>query len=274
MAEERKNTIYRDDIPEVSEEGAGWIVTYGDLMTLLLTFFILLFAMSETKMDKYAQVVQSLRSAIGKEDVPMAGIREGLAMMNVNAESSPNAIDELGGMIKAELDSIQSEVEEFIMKNKLGGQVQVKQDGRGAVITISDLVLFPPGATDINPEGLDILAKVKDMLKQFKYHINVEGHTDNQKINTELFPSNWELSANRASKIVRFFIDNGIPPDQLSAEGFSEYRPIADNSTVEGRAKNRRVEIVYERGSIEREMKSILDEKMTALSNEESIIVE
>ncbi len=251
MPDEEQYSLPEEE-PESCEEGAGWLMTYGDLMTLLLTFFILLFSMSETKMDKFAQLVQSLRSAIGKEDVPMAGTREGLEMLKMSGESKPEAVDELGGMVQAELDSIQSEVEEFILKNKLGGQVQVKQDGRGAVITISDLVLFPPGETEINPEGLDILDKVKDMLKQFKYHIKVEGHTDNRPINTELFPSNWELSANRASRIVRYLIENGIPPEQLSAEGFAEYRPIADNKSVEGRAKNRRVEIVYERGAIER----------------------
>ncbi|MFQ6604304.1 MAG: flagellar motor protein MotB [Fidelibacterota bacterium] len=270
MSEEETQPYIPDDEPESGEEGAGWLMTYGDLMTLLLTFFILLFSMSETKMDKFAQLVQSLRSAIGKEDVPMAGTREGLEMLNMGTESKPEAVDELGGMVQAELDSIQSEVEEFIMKNKLGGQVQVKQDGRGAVITISDLVLFPPGETAINPEGLDILNKVKDMLKQFDYHIKVEGHTDNRPINTELFPSNWELSANRASRIVRYLIENGIPPEQLSAEGFAEYRPVGNNNTVEGRNKNRRVEIVYERGSIERMKMGEMEGEMKKESDTEA----
>lgn len=245
-----------DDFEDSGEESGGWLMTYGDMMTLLLTFFVLLFTMSETKMDTFAQLVESLRSSIGKEDVPQAGTREGLTMLDVEGESKPNAVDELGALVAAEMDSIQSEVEEFILKNKLGGSVKVKQDGRGAVITISDIVLFPPGKTEINKGADSLLLKIKDMLKQFQYHIKIEGHTDNVPIHNEQFPSNWELSANRASKIVRFLIENGIPPEQLSAEGFAEYRPIASNDTPEGRAQNRRVEIVYERGSIENVVKS------------------
>lgn len=239
-------------------DGSAWLITYGDMMTLLLTFFVLLFTMSETKMDDFDQLVESPRGAIGKADIPEAGTREGLTMLDREGEEKPKAIDELGALVNKEIQDIVSEVEEFVFKNKLGGQVKVKQDGRGAVITISDVVLFPPGKTDINPDSEGILIKVKDMLSQFDYHIKVEGHTDNVPINTEQFPSNWELSANRASKIIRFFIKGGIPPEQLSAEGFAEYRPIASNDTYDGRAQNRRVEIVYERGNIEKEMMRII----------------
>jgi len=256
MAEDQNGfTSFQEDDDDQEETG-GWLMTYGDMMTLLLTFFILLFAMSETKMDNFAQLVESLKSAIGKQDVPEAGTREGLEMLDREAEEKkPNAVDELGAMVNKELQDIKSDVEEFIMKNKLAGKVKVEMDGRGAVITISDVLLFPPGETAINPDGLDVLKEVKEVLKQFDYHIKVEGHTDNVPINTLQFPSNWELSANRASKIVRFFIANGIPPEQLSAEGFAEYRPVASNDTPEGRAQNRRVEIVYERTSVENKLK-------------------
>ncbi|MFQ6614385.1 MAG: flagellar motor protein MotB [Fidelibacterota bacterium] len=237
-------------------DDAGWLATYGDMMTLLLCFFVLMFAMSETKMDKFAELMQSLKSGIGKQQVPESGTREGLSMMNIESESKPNAVDELGGMVKAQMDSIESSVEEFVMKNKLGGQVKVKQDGRGAVITISDVILFPPGEADFVTAGADVMAKISELLKQFPYHIKIEGHTDNVPIHTKDFPSNWELSANRASKIVRYLIEHGIDPNQLSCEGFAEYRPVASNDTPEGRAKNRRVEIVYERGEIEKKVMS------------------
>jgi chemotaxis protein MotB len=262
-AEKEELTVEHDDHEDEGEEdNSGWLMTYGDMMTLLLTFFVLLFAMSETRMEDFAQLVESLKVAIGKQEVPEAGTREGLTMLDREADPEPKAVDELGALVNKELQSIKSEVEEFIFKNKLAGKVKVNLDGRGAVITISDVVLFPPGKTDINPDGKDILLAIKDLLQQFDYHIKVEGHTDNVPIHTERFPSNWELSANRASKIIRFFIENGIPPEQLSAEGFAEYRPVASNDTPEGRAQNRRVEIVYERGSVEkRMMKVVLSEK-------------
>ncbi len=261
MAEDQNNgfTPFQEEDDDDMEDSNGWLMTYGDMMTLLLTFFILLFAMSETKMDDFAQLMESLKSAIGKQEVPEAGTREGLEMLNREAkEKKPNAVDELGAMVNKELENIKSDVEEFIMKNKLAGKVKVEMDGRGAVITISDVLLFPPGTTTINPDGESVLKEVKDVLKQFDYHIKVEGHTDNVPISTLQFPSNWELSANRASKIVRFFIANGIPPEQLSAEGFAEFRPIATNDTPEGRAQNRRVEIVYERTSVENEIKRMV----------------
>lgn len=260
MAEE-----YQDSGQE--ESGGGneipeWVVTFGDMMTLLLCFFVLLFAMSETKMDDFAQLMASLRDALGSHDVPEAGTREGLEMLqDSDAEVSSKAVDELGGLVNRELQSITSEVQEFVLKNKLGGQVKVKQDGRGAVISISDLVLFPPGSATINPASTDLLKNVKEILAQFEYHVKVEGHTDNRPINTPMFPSNWELSANRAAQIVRFMIENGIPPDRLSCEGYAFYRPIATNDTPEGRAENRRVEIVYERGYLEKEMERTLLEE-------------
>ncbi len=250
---------FEDD--DGDQGGEGWLATYGDMMTLLLCFFVLLFSMSETKMDDFAELIQSLQSSIGKQNVPESGTREGLEMMGVEAEKQPDAVDELGGMVKAQMDSIQSDVEEFVLKNKLGGMVNVQQDDRGAVITISDVILFPPGDADFVNAGKDIMEKISELLKQFDYHIKIEGHTDNVPIHTDEFPSNWELSANRASKIVRYLIEQGINPKQLSCEGFAEYRPIGSNDTPEDRAKNRRVEIVYERGSIEAKTKSMLEIK-------------
>ncbi len=232
------------------EEAPAWITTFSDLMSLLLTFFVLLFSMASLNEQKFKQVLESIQSALGVEEVPQAGTREGLEMMNIKAEPTPNAVDELGGMVQKEMEDIKSKVEEFIMKNKLGGQVQAKIDGRGAVITISDVVIFPVGEAEVTRSGLKILDKIVDLLKQFPYRVRVEGHTDNVPIHTAKYPSNWELSTARAARIVRYFIEHGVDPKRLSAEGFAHYRPIATNSTPTGRAKNRRVEIVYIREDI------------------------
>jgi len=244
--------------PEESGDGEGWIVTFSDLMSLLLTFFILLFSMSTIQKEKFKELAKSLQSALGVEQVPEAGTREGLEMLQSSQAPQPNAVDDLGSMVQKEMQDIKSEVQEFVLKNKLGGKVKVQIGQKGAVITISDVVLFPAGAADFTQASRRLLPKITALLKQFPYNIKVEGHTDNTPIHTREFPSNWELSTARAAKLVRFFIANGIPPERLSAEGFAQYRPIASNRTRAGRAANRRVEIVYTRESITAAMKKKL----------------
>ena len=176
------------------------------------------------------------------------------APKDASEETKREAVDEMGAMVQKEVDEIVSNVKELIMFNQLGGMVKVDGDERGATITISDVVLFPPGEATMSREGLNIMKKIAAVLAQFNYHIKIAGHTDNTPIRTAKYPSNWELSANRACEVVRFLADAGIDPAQMSAEGYAEYRPIAQNTTPESRAQNRRVEIVYERRQIEESM--------------------
>ena len=134
------------------------------------------------------------------------------------------------------------------------------------MITISDVMLFPPAETRFQPGGEELLSKVAEMLKQFDYHIQIEGHTDSVPISGK-FKSNWELSANRACEVVRILIAEGISPDKLSAEGFAQYRPIGDNDTEEGRARNRRVEfVILEQQKVE----MIVDDEGEELGAEEA----
>ena len=248
--------------PEEDEESSGeWIVTFSDLMSLLLTFFILLFSFSTIQEQKFKELIESLKQALGVQHIPEAGTREGLEMVHRDQQPTPHAVDELGGLVQKQLEEIQSQVEEFIYKNKLQGLVNVQVGTRGAVITISDVIIFPEGKADFNPEAYPILDKMVELLRQFPYRVRVEGHTDNVPIHTKEFPSNWELSTARAARIVRYFIARGIDPKRLSAEGFAHYHPIADNSTPEGRARNRRVEIVYTRESILEGLKKTIVEK-------------
>ncbi len=249
-----EETGIQTSVDEEEGGGEGWIVTFSDLMSLLLTFFILLYSMSTVEVSKFKQLMKSVQSALGVQQVPEAGTREGLEMLNKDGKPEPDAVDELGGMVQKELQEIQSKVEEFIIKNKLGGKVSVEVGERGAVITISDVVLFPPGEAQFTREAKPILEKLTELVKEFPYMVRVEGHTDNVPIHNSRYPSNWELSSARASEIVRFFIKHGVDPRRLVAAGYAHYRPIADNSTPEGRAKNRRVEIVYVRESIEKTM--------------------
>jgi len=270
-----------EDIPEESQdltpeeetpEGAPeWMVTYGDMVTLLLCFFVLLFSMSKVEKDKFEAIASSLKSAIGKDQVPEAGTQMGLAMKASGEAAKPNAVDELGGMVQKETEKIDSEVKEFIFANKLGGQVKTKADEKGYIVTISDIILFMPGKAVIEDGAYPLLEKIKDILQRFPYNVRVEGHTDNTPIKNEYYPSNWELSSSRACEVVRFFIDKGIPPERLSAEGFSEYRPVKPNDTVEGRASNRRVEIVFVREAMEKELQKIQQKDINTMQEQKEV---
>lgn len=239
------------------EAGApAWIATFADLVTLLMCFFVLLFAMSTIQEETFKELVQSLKSALGVQQVPETGTREGL-VMNSDSDSSEkedHAVDELGGMVQKEMEEIVSDVRELIMFNKLGGQVRVEETEDGAVITLSDMVIFRPGESRLSEDGRIIMEKVSMVLAQFHYPVTVSGHTDAMPMDNRDYASNWELSTSRATSVVRFFISMGIDPTQLKAQGFAHYRPIADNRTPEGRAKNRRVEITYERTYIARSL--------------------
>ncbi len=244
--------------PIESDENTGapeWMATFADLVTLLMCFFVLLFAMSTIQEETFKELIQSLKSALGVQQVPETGTREGLVIPTTVADTPQDkkddrAMDEAGAMVQKEVEDIVSDVKELVMFNKLGGNVKVEENEDGAVITISDALLFGPGDAAMNQAGEPVMVKIAKVLAQFSYPITVAGHTDNIPINTAKYPSNWELSAVRASDVVRFLISQGVHPALLSAVGRAEFTPIADNKTVKGRAKNRRVEIVYERGNI------------------------
>ena len=243
---------------EEKKQKAGapeWMCTFSDLVTLLMCFFVLLFAMSTTQQETYKELVQSLRSALGAQAVPESGTREGLTMHAVPSEepSENQQIDELGGMIEKEMEDIVSEVRELVLFNKLGGEVSVTKSKDGVVNTLSDLLLFSKGGTTLSEKGRDILKKVAVVLSKLAYHVKIKGYTDSSPISSPIFPSNWELSSARASTVVRLLVKSGVPPQYISAEGYAQYHPVATNDTAKGRALNRRVEIVYERDSIARQ---------------------
>jgi len=197
-----------------------------------------------------------LRSALGSQSVPAAGTREALTMHAVPSEepTENQAIDELGGMIQKEMEEIVSDVKELVLFNKLGGEVSVTKTEEGIVITMSDLLLFSEGGTNLSEKGHDILKKVAGVLSKLAYHVKIKGHTDSSPISSPIYPSNWELSSARASMVVRLLVENGVPPQYISVEGYAQYHPVATNDTAKGRALNRRVEIVYERDSIARQL--------------------
>ncbi|MBF0204752.1 MAG: flagellar motor protein MotB [Desulfamplus sp.] len=236
-----------------------WMATFSDLVTLLMCFFVLMYAMSTTQQETFKELVESLRSALGVSAVPEAGNREGLTMHAVPSETPTEAqqVDEMGGLIQKDLEEVVSEVRELVMFNKLGGLVTASQGDMGAVITMTDMLLFTKGGAQISEMGEEILRKIAFILARLAYHVKVKGHTDNLEINSDMYPSNWELSSARASSVVRLLVENGVNPKYISAEGYSQYKPVATNDTEEGRARNRRVEIVYDRDTIARDFEGL-----------------
>ena len=249
-----------EDEHECPQGAPSWVMTFADLVTLLMVFFILLFAMGSIEEEKWKQMKSSLKDALGQENIPEAGIREGLDVIKerVLDETTIHAVDEVGAMVAKEVEEIASEVEEFVFKNKLAGKVEVSSDERGAIITLSDTVMFPPGKSRMTYTGDEIIKQVFDILKQFSYQVKIEGHTDNVPMNTAQYPSNWELSAARAAEVARKLVKAGFNPTNLSIEAFAQYRPKVPNDSRQGRATNRRIEIVYQRGSIRKHMVDIL----------------
>jgi len=144
-----------------------------------------------------------------------------------------------------DLRNIEAQVKEYLRQNDMEQMVNTTIDSRGLVISVNDAALFEPGSASIKPEYRGAVVTIGRILNELNNYIRVEGHTDNVPMSSAMFPSNWELSGSRATSVVRLFTDEShISPSKLSAIGYGEYRPIADNSTPEGRGMNRRVDII------------------------------
>jgi len=236
---------------------AEWFVTYSDMVTLLLTFFVMLYSFSIIDMQKWEALVQSLRTSIGIldsgasiNDVP--GTEEGGPSPVDMEELMGNTLGGGAGRRKnaGQVDpflKLYEQMSEYIAQNEIPAQLELSPTQTEILIRFKDYVLFDVGKADLKPEAKEILDRIANILLNYIGQIDrvrVEGHTDNQPINTIFYPTNWELSADRAIKVVRYFQEkHGFPGDKLSGEGYGEYYPIASNETEEGKAKNRRVDV-------------------------------
>lgn len=243
-----------------------WLITYADMITLLMVLFIVLFAMGQTDLDKYKKLRQSLAVGFGGPD-KLALLDGGTGVLDGGA--SPVGLTPAEVAAKAAISTLNGRAAAWKQEQKvLGGtkaaldralqeingsplitdaRVKVALTTRGLVITIdSDIVLFEPGSATIRPEGQQVLDRISRQLVVLPNHITVEGHTDNVPI-SGTFPSNWELSTARASSVLRSLIAlHGLDPSHGTASGFADQKPVARNDSPKGRAKNRRVEIVIE----------------------------
>lgn len=254
-------TQSRFAVADDQNEGApAWVVSFSDMVTLLLTFFVLLFALGEIEQNKFERLVVSMREALRGNKVLDHAVYRG--SQNIQSQTVIEGVSqddiELLAAVKQESEKILNELQKLIEDNALEGQITAELTPRGAIITISNVAVFPIGKATLTESGKQTMAGITRVLSAFPYKVKVEGHTDDVPINTREFPSNWELSTRRASEIVKFFIYKGVPPDQLSAEGFAEYRPVASNLTEAGRAKNRRVELVISQDDLVKSIQETL----------------
>jgi chemotaxis protein MotB len=213
-----------------------WLLTYADMITLLLALFIVMYSMSKIDSEKFHNVTQALSHQLIK----------GKSIFEKSLRSDvvgDNTLDY--GRLRLLQQRIQNRVRLDNMRRDTPVGISTTVDQRGLVIHIKESALFDPGSHVLKDDAYEPLDIVSTQLKDIDNPIRIEGHTDNTPINTAQFPSNWELSAARAITVIKYFIEkHNIPPRQLSALGFGEFKPIADNSTPEGRAQNRRVDIV------------------------------
>jgi chemotaxis protein MotB len=272
---------------EEEEEGNadGWMVTFSDLMSLLLCFFVLILSMAEVDIIKYKQLADSMSEAFGvQQELELESIPKGTSVVStefrpgipdetvldiiqqetvdqdrnslrIGNPDSPESeekdirdevltYDEIMALIKeTELDA--EMLRRLLAKEIKEGQIDVETTARTILIRIRERGSFASGSALLNTSFVGVIDKIAGALTQIEGRISVEGHTDNVPINTFSYPSNWDLSAARSVAVVRRMLDIAtLEPTRVTASGFADTRPQAINSTPEGRARNRRVEIV------------------------------
>ena len=254
----------------------AWAIPYADLMTLLLAFFVVMYAVSSVNEGKFRVLSESMVAAF--RGVPMVPdpIQIGKPATAIDATGgepartiqaldllSSGMLGDLGaadrlfqGVLGDDLDEgalaaiaegmsrIADEIQEAMGILIDADMIRVRRDLFWLEVEINTAILFASGSAELYPAARPILEKLGTILKEFSVRVHVEGFTDTMPISTQVFPSNWELSAGRAATVVRLLAQQGLDPARMAAIGFGEFRPIADNSTPEGRQENRRVTVV------------------------------
>jgi len=210
----------------------GWVVTYGDMMSLLLTFFILLVSFSSIQESKFKEAMESLQGALGVLDKYPTALD-----FKTRIVPTPRQTD------SSEIYYMIRKVEQYLVNAKLDKAVDVSLEKDGVRIRIKDQLMFASGSASLRAAAHPVLDKVAELIDGAGQEVDVTGHTDTVPIHSERYPSNWDLSAARAVSVARYLQARGIDPRRLRAVGCGPYQPLADNATPAGRARNRRVEI-------------------------------
>jgi chemotaxis protein MotB len=243
LRERRKSNISRD----------RWLVSYADFITLLFGFFVVLYAFAKADQKKQMQVTASIDAAFRSLGIfPDSSRRPGTATTTNGIEQPFIPMNIVMGedvlapaKVSDDLNHIRRELQQTLSNQVAQHTVSIQMGRDGLVISLREAGFFSSGSATPRPDTLPTLRQIAASLGRTPYDLRIEGHTDNVPIHTAEFDSNWELSAARATRIARIFLDlKAMPPDRLSAAGYAEYHPVAGNDTEEGRAENRRVDLV------------------------------
>jgi len=216
------------------ENAERWLLTYADLITLLLVLFIVLYSMASVDQKKFEGMANSLAAIFG--GMGRAGVLEGGRSVMPGRMPFKERLN---------MQNTEEKVRHLIASMGLQGKVTTTYEERGLVISIKDSVLFVSGSGELTDGAREVVGRVGQILSTMDNAIRVEGHTDNDYLHNAIFFSNWELSTTRATNVLQFIIAHcGIEPHRLSAAGYGEYKPKYPNDSEENKAKNRRVDIV------------------------------
>lgn len=214
------------------ENSERWLLTYADLITLLLGLFVILYAMGKIDAGKYAEMVAAMGDAFGKNQLGILQGQKGMMQLAIPA-------------LQSERQTIEQEIRNALNGTSQKDLVSISQNERGITIHIMEELLFESARADLKAMSLLVLDSLATVLKRIPNDIRIEGHTDNVPISTIQFPSNWHLSVDRAVNTGYYIIQkHGLDAEKVSVVGYSEYQPLVPNTTPENQARNRRVDIV------------------------------
>ncbi len=242
-------------VPRTRVTHDRWLVSYADFITLLFAFFVVLFATAKADERKQVQFSQAIDAAFQSLGIFPDASRKPAKNPNaaINGTEQPvvpmNIVmgeDVLSpARVKDDLENLRRDLEQRLSNQVAQHTVSIQMGRDGLVISLREAGFFDSGSATPRPETLPALRQIAASLAHTPYDLRVEGHTDNVPVHTDNFDSNWELSSARATRVARLFLDlRAIPADRLSAAGYAEFHPIAANATPEGRAANRRVDVV------------------------------
>jgi chemotaxis protein MotB len=244
----------RKKVHEEHENLERWLVSYADFITLLFAFFVVMYAISSVNEGKYRVLSDSIVQAFQEKQIKKQLIDMGHQNPSILAgagkpigKATPekiNATDKQDSLETAHMKSIARDVMTAMASLVQKGQVKVTQSPRGITVEINASTLFPSGEATLAPASVEALSAVAKVLALTDNPIQVEGHTDNIPIKGGIYPSNWELSSARAAAVVRLLAEQGVPQSRMVAIGYADNRPLDTNATPEGRARNRRVNVL------------------------------
>jgi len=217
-----------------------WVISYADFVTLLFAFFVVMFATANADKGKARAVAEAVKAALDPKSNPHSKqiIQE---LLNKDKKISPEAAKQTVAELTPSLNLLQKNLKEEIQR----GEVELHLESRGLTVSFKQAALFDSGAADIKPSAFSALEKTADAILKVPNQIRLEGHTDNVPIHNDKFKNNWELSSARSIAMLEFLTERfSVPVKRLAVSGYADVAPVASNDTEQGRARNRRVDVV------------------------------